>query len=73
MTKALRKILEVGFYYHGFEKIVIGHAENNLASKRVIEKNGFIFDKVDLERYYNRFTGLNEPSSWYYLTKETFK
>jgi len=73
MTKALRKVIEVGFYYHGFNKIVIGHAEANIASKRVIEKNGFIFDKIDHERYYNRFTGQNEPSYWYYLTKETFK
>ncbi len=73
MTKALRKILEVGFYYHGFDKIIIGHANHNVGSKRVIEKNGFIFEKEDQDRYYNRFTGLNEPSSWYYLTKETFK
>lgn len=73
MTKALRKLLEVGFWTFGFEKIIIGHANENLGSKRVIEKNKFIFDKVDYERYYNRFTGEKEPSTWYYLTKEQFK
>ncbi|WP_025724681.1 GNAT family N-acetyltransferase [Acholeplasma granularum] len=72
MTKALHQILQVGFYYHGFKKIVIGHANQNTGSKRVIEKNKFIFDYVDNEKYYNRFTGQNEPSSWYYLTREDF-
>lgn len=71
MTKALRKLLEVGFYYHGYQKIIIGHANDNLGSKRVIEKNGFIFE---LEKdYYNRFSGKYEPSSWYYLRREDFK
>lgn len=73
MTKALRKLLEVGFYYHGYKKVIIGHADTNIGSKRVIEKNNFIFDYKDNEKYYNRFTGLHEPSSWYYLTKEQFK
>ncbi|MBN3490490.1 GNAT family N-acetyltransferase [Acholeplasma equirhinis] len=73
MTKALRKILEVGFWYFGYEKIIIGHSNENIGSKRVIEKNNFIFDRIDHEKYYNRFTGQKEPSSWYYLTKEQFK
>lgn len=73
MSKSLQKILEVGFYYHGFNKIIIGHANENLQSMRVIEKNNFIFEYEDHKKYYNRFTGLNEPSKWYYLTKETFK
>jgi ribosomal-protein-alanine N-acetyltransferase len=73
MTKALRKLLEVGFYYHKFDKIIIGHANKNLASKRVIEKNGFIFEREDLETYYDRFNGVYEPASWYYLRREDFK
>ncbi len=73
MTKALRKLLEVGFWYLGFHKVIIGHANENVSSKRVIEKNNFVFEKEDPEKYYNRFTGLKEPSSWYYLTKEDFK
>ncbi|MFA7417970.1 MAG: GNAT family N-acetyltransferase [Acholeplasma sp.] len=73
MSKALHKLLEVGFYYHGYKKIVIGHANQNEQSQRVIEKNNFIFDYQDEKKYYNRFTGQNEPSKWYYLTKETFK
>lgn len=73
MSKALHTLLEVGFYYHGYQKIVIGHANQNIQSKRVIEKNNFIFDYEDDNKYYNRFTGQHEPSSWYYLTKETFK
>lgn len=72
MSKALHKLLEVGFYYHGFNKIIIGHASQNVQSQRVIEKNNFIFDYENDEKYYNRFTGKKEPSKWYYLTKETF-
>lgn len=71
MTKALKILIEVGFYYLGYEKIIIGHANDNIGSKRVIEKNGFIFDYE--KKYYNRFTGKYEPSSWYYLRKEDFK
>jgi len=71
MTKALNKLIEVGFYFHNYHKIIIGHANDNYGSKRVIEKNGFIFDYE--KNYYNRFTGKHEPSSWYYLTKEDFK
>lgn len=73
MTRALHKLLEVGFYYNGYKKIIIGHANNNIASQRVIEKVGFIFEKEDKDKYYNRFTGAYEPSKWYYLTKEQFK
>lgn len=73
MSKALHKLLEVGFYYYGFNKIIIGHANQNHQSQRVIEKNNFVFDYEDDKKYYNRFTGLNEPSKWYYHTKETFK
>ncbi|WP_162164022.1 GNAT family N-acetyltransferase [Acholeplasma hippikon] len=73
MTEALRKLLEVSFWYHSFDKIVIGHAVDNVASEQVIKKNGFIFEKTDYERAYNRFTGQTDPSKWYYLTKENFK
>lgn len=73
MTKALRKLIEVGFYFHGYHKIIIGHANTNVGSQRVIEKNGFIFDTEDSDKYYNRFTGQKELSKWYFLKKEDFK
>lgn len=41
MTKALTKILDIGFNELGFEVIHIGHIDKNIASKKVILKNNF--------------------------------
>lgn len=71
MTKALRKVVEVGFYTLDYDRIVIGHLIDNQASEKVIVKNGFVFDKYG--EVYDRFTGGNKKIKSYILDKENFK
>lgn len=73
MTQVVRQMIEIGLYYFGFERIVVGHALSNPKSQRVIEKNGFVFSHDDEKGFYNRFSGSYEPTRWYCHTKETFK
>jgi ribosomal-protein-alanine N-acetyltransferase len=50
-TKACRELIKFGFNYLKLDKIIIRHHQDNIGSKRVIEKNGFIYDKdVFLEK-----------------------
>jgi len=62
MTKCLKAMIRVGFYDMDLDKIIVGHAYDNIASQRVIEKCGFKYecDKIEnlkdndvLARYYS--------------------
>lgn len=43
MTKALSKMIDVGFTHLLYDVIIVKHLHDNYASKRVIEKAGFKF------------------------------
>ena len=45
-SEAVRLILDKAFHTYGLNKIIAGTATGNLASKRVLLKNGFTFSKI---------------------------
>ena len=45
-SKAVKLVLEKAFHIYGLDRIIAGTAIDNLASKRVLLKNGFIFSRV---------------------------
>jgi len=45
-SEAVRQILEFGFSLEGINRIFAGVLENNSASKRVLEKNAFVFEGI---------------------------
>ncbi len=44
MTKACKAVIEFGIDYLGLKVIAIRHAKDNIGSKRVIEKCGFLYE-----------------------------
>ncbi len=51
MSKALKCVVDVGFNYLDLDKIVIGHAENNIGSQKVILNNHFQFERKALNAF----------------------
>ena len=47
-TEAMRSILRFAFVRLGIKKVSGGHAKENLASAKVIEKLGFVYDRDDI-------------------------
>ena len=45
-SEAVKLVLDKAFHTYGLNKIVAGTATDNLASKRVLFKNGFTFSKI---------------------------
>lgn len=45
-SEAVRLVLDKAFNNYGLNKIIAGTATDNLASKRVLLKNGFTFSKI---------------------------
>ena len=45
-SKAVKLVLEKAFTTYGFNRIIAGTATGNLASQRVLLKNGFTFSRV---------------------------
>ena len=45
-SEAVRLVLDKVFHTYGLNKIIAGTATGNLASKRVLLKNGFTFSKI---------------------------
>ena len=45
-SKAVKLVLDKAFHTYGLDRIIAGTAVDNLASKRVLLKNGFIFSRV---------------------------
>ena len=45
-SKAVKLVLEKAFHTYGLDRIIAGTAMDNLASKRVLLKNGFTFSRV---------------------------
>ena len=46
VSKAVKLVLDKAFHAYGLNRIVAGTAMDNLASKRVLLKNGFTFSRV---------------------------
>lgn len=72
MTQALIKMIDIGFNYLDYERIIIKHLHNNIASKKVIDKAGFKF--VSQRPYvYNKQQGKLEGMLMSYeLKKENY-
>jgi len=47
-TEAMKAILRFAFENLGIKKVSGGHAKENLASAKVIEKLGFVYDRDDI-------------------------
>ena len=45
-SEAVKLVLEKAFITYGFNRIIAGTATDNLASQRVLLKNGFIFSRM---------------------------
>jgi ribosomal-protein-alanine N-acetyltransferase len=72
MTKALSLIIKVGFEYYGYDKLMIKHLENNPASGRVIEKNGFTYKRT-FPYMFRKVNGiLASNMKEYEMTKENY-
>jgi len=54
-TKAVKMALKLGAEAHGFEEITAGTSADNIASQRVLEKNGFLF--VEKMEHYMEING----------------
>ncbi len=47
-TEAMRAVLDFAVEKLGVKRVAGGHAKENLGSKRVIEKLGFVYDRDDI-------------------------
>ncbi len=72
MTKALEKIIKVGFDYYGYDRLIIKHLKNNPASGKVIEKNGFVFITSYPYKYEKAVGILESDMMVYEMTKERY-
>ena len=45
-SEAVKLVLDKAFHTYGLHKIIAGTATDNLASQRVLLKNGFTFSKI---------------------------
>ena len=72
MTKALKMIIEVGFEYYQYDKLIIKHLENNPASGKVITNNGFDFIKSYPYQYEKLHSKLSSNMMVYEMTKEKY-
>lgn len=52
-TEAMKAILDFSVKCLGIKRIAGGHAKENLASARVIEKLGFVYDREDITTHVN--------------------
>jgi ribosomal-protein-alanine N-acetyltransferase len=63
-TEAMKAILKFAVVNLGIKKVAGGHAKENLASAKVINKLGFIYDRDDITPHVN---GTQFFDSWEYL------
>jgi [ribosomal protein S5]-alanine N-acetyltransferase len=54
MVEAVNALLNHAFNHLNFEKIVCGHAVDNLKSKRVIEKTGFQYTHLEKRKHFDQ-------------------
>ena len=73
MSKALSKILSIGFFQLNYDSIIIKHVESNIGSKRVIEKNKFVLKEVIPKGNFNRFKNAFDNVYLYEMTKKEYE
>lgn len=71
MTEAIKKILNHYFLYVNVYIISVSHFIENTASKRVIEKNGFIYEGT-IRKSFLSHNGLVKDKCIYSLTKSEY-
>jgi len=54
MVEAVKKVIDYAFLDQELDKLLCGHATNNLQSKRVIEKTGFKFTHIEQRDHYDK-------------------
>lgn len=72
MSQALREIIHIGFDYLQYDIIHIKHMKNNVASQKVIEKNGFIKVKTESFSFEKGHHLLVDDLYVYELSKERY-
>ena len=73
MTKCLKKMIDLGFEYLNYNKILVGHMDNNIASKRVIEKCDFKYEGLSLNIFYDKVDGTPHNVIYYSIYKEDYE
>ncbi len=68
MTEVVKKILEYGFYTLNLDIISVSHFKDNIASKRVIEKNNFTYEGI-LRNSFLGYNGMVKDKYIYSLKK----
>lgn len=71
MSEAVSALIEYAFKILKLEKLTIYHFNDNMRSKRVIEKSGFKFIK-ELKQHYKMFDGTLKDEMYYELTREQY-
>ena len=72
VTRALNKVIEIGFEHLGYEKLIIKHSDNNIASRRVIERNRFRYTHKQEREFYNRLFRVFEDVWCYEMTRSEY-
>lgn len=72
MSKALKKMVQIGFDYLGYDIIKIKHLKSNIASQKVIEKAGFKYIKSEKYMLEKRDYILKDDLLTYELFKEDY-
>ncbi len=72
MTRALTKMIDIGFSYLGYDKIIIKHLHNNIGSRNVIHKCGFNYISQKPYCYQKEHGKLEGMLMTYELKKEDY-
>ena len=72
VTRALNKVIEVGFEILDYEKLIIKHSASNHASQKVIRKNHFIYSHTIEREFYNRLYKNFEDVLCYEMTRSEY-
>jgi len=72
MSNALNRLIQIGFEYLGYDLIRIKHLKNNVASQKVILKNGFKYIKSEMYILEKKDQVLKDELLTYELTREDY-
>jgi len=72
MTRLLKVMIDIGFNHLKYDFIRIKHLKDNVASEKVIKKNGFKLVKVEHYTYEKRKEVIDDDLYIYIMTKEDY-
>lgn len=72
VTEAVHQVLSFAFTRFGVRRMEIGHMADNIGSKRVIEKCGFMYEGVRRQVYQSNKDGTYQDEWTYALLKEDY-